>query len=209
EMPLALQAKLLRSLEEKQVQPLGTDKTIPVDIRVLSATNVDLRGCISSGTFREDLFYRLRVLDVRTPPLEKRLEDLPALVAHFMALYSGDNAEPITLTPSAWAALQRYSYPGNVRELSHAIQHALALCGTGPLRIDHLPEDIAGTVHAGEGLGSTPSAVPPLSESMAAFERECLIRALESSNGSKTRAAEALGISRKGLWEKLKRHGLG
>jgi two-component system response regulator AtoC len=208
EMPLGLQAKLLRVLEQRVVQPLGTDQTIPVDVRLLSATNVELRGSMASGKFREDLFYRLRVLDVRTPPLKDHLEDLASLVAHFLGRYAPPGERVPEISPEAWAALSQYDYPGNVRELEHAMQHALALAGGGAIHLIHLPEEIRGAPLGAEELTGAAPKVTPLSESVASFERECLVRALEAAHGSKSRTAAMLGISRKSVWEKLKRYGI-
>jgi len=206
EIPLAAQAKLLRVLQEKTFEPLGTNQTFRVDVRVLSATHRNLKDQIAKGLFREDLYYRLKVLEVRVPPLRERRGDLPLLLAHFLRRYAPARPAP-AVSPQALAALSMYAFPGNVRELEHAVRHAVALL-EGPdaiIDVRHLPGDITGEVSSAL---AAPEEVSTLGEAMSAFEREYLRRALKAHRSSKTATAEALGISRKNLWEKLKKHGL-
>lgn len=207
EIPMLAQAKLLRVLQEGIIEPLGTNAPVQVDVRIISATHRDLRQRIADGLFREDLFYRLNVLDVQIPPLRQRRADLPLLVEHFLLKYHPDADEPPQISPRAWAALTEYAFPGNVRELEHAVHHAVVLSRRGGIELHHLPDHITG------GAGPTPvdesGGVQPLSKALKTFEREYLIRALRATDGQKTKAAELLGISRKNLWEKLKSHNLG
>jgi len=204
EIPLPAQAKLLRVLQEGTFEPLGTNTSVKVDVRIVSATHRDLKRCVAQGTFREDLYYRLNVLDVRVPPLRERRGDLALLVEHFLMRFAGD--PPPNLSAAAWELLSQHAFPGNVRELEHAIQHGVVLARGGEIQRQHLPYDIAPPPPGGfepeaERLGTLAAAV-------RAFERTYLIRALKQTGGRKTRTAELLGISRKNLWEKLKGHGV-
>jgi DNA-binding NtrC family response regulator len=202
EVPLSVQAKLLRVLQESAVEPLGCNRAQELDVRLICATHRNLRQMIAAGTFREDLYYRLNVLDIHVPPLRRRRADLALLVSHFYRRFAGDAAE-LRIAPRAWAALMSHSFPGNVRELEHAIQHAVVLAQGGEIDIWHLPYDLRGDVPPDEPASST---FRPLSESMRDFERQCLLVALHHSQGAKREAARLLGISRKTLWEKLKAH---
>ncbi|MEL6183046.1 MAG: sigma-54 dependent transcriptional regulator [Myxococcota bacterium] len=211
EIPPMAQAKLLRVLQEGVVEPLGTNRPIEVDVRVVSATHRNLKQRIRDGLFREDLFYRLNVLDIPIPPLRDRRGDLPILVEYFLRRLAPRDKSPPAISPGAWAALQEYAFPGNVRELEHAMQRAVVLSRGHEIDLGHLPEDIAGVPTLAER--PEPSApreqLRPLSQAVKEFERTYLQRALEESDGRKAKAAELLGISRKNLWEKLRAHELG
>lgn len=202
EIPLSVQAKLLRVLQEGTIEPLGSHRPISLDVRLICATHRNLKQMIAAGTFREDLYYRLNVLDIHVPPLRNRRSDLPLLVAHFFRKFAGERRE-LKVQPRAWAALMHHSFPGNVRELEHAIHHAVVLSQGMEIDIAHLPTDIRG--RESQGLDED-AKVRPLAESMKDFERQCLILALNATNGVKFKAARLLGISRKTLWEKLKAH---
>ena len=201
EIPLASQVKLLRVLQDKTIEPLGANESVRVDVRILSATHRDLKQRIAEGTFREDLFYRLKVLDALVPPLRQRRGDLPVLVEHFLARFSGPGDVP-TLTPRAWAALAQYDFPGNVRELEHAVQHGVVLAGEDTIDLVHLPTEVLGSV---EPEDVPDDVFPSLPEAVRRFEAEYIGRALALTDNNRTRAAELLGISRKNLWEKMKR----
>ena len=203
EIPLPAQAKLLRVLQEGEFTPIGSDKAVQVDVRIVSATHRDLKARIAEGLFREDLYYRLNVLDIIAPPLRERASDLPLLVEHFLALHS--KGEPPTMSPEAWAALLNHPFPGNVRELGHAIHHAVVLSRGKPIQVAHLPRDISKEAY---GTASDAEAFKPLSEANSAFERTYLLRALRLCDGARAQAAGVLGISRKNLWEKMKAHGI-
>lgn len=202
EIPLSVQAKLLRVLQESKVEPLGSHRPVNLDVRLICATHRNLKQMIAAGTFREDLYYRLNVLDIHVPPLRNRRADLPLLVSHFYRRFAGERGE-LKMQPAAWAALMQHSFPGNVRELEHAIHHAVVLSQGGEIELAHLPADIRGPAGQSHEDGAK---VRPLSESMKDFERQCLIVALNATNGVKFKAAHLLGISRKTLWEKLKAH---
>jgi len=204
ELPLQAQAKLLRVLQEGTFQPLGSNETEKVNVRIISATHQPLKDLVAERRFREDLFYRLKVLDVRIPPLRERQGDIPALVEHFVSRFAPDG-RVTGLTPRAWAAVTHHPFPGNVRELEHAVHHAVVLAGSGLVDVHHLPEELGATeVDEPAPVGE----IQPLAEAVKQFEREYLLRALEASGGNRSKTASQLGISRKNLWEKLRSHGV-
>jgi len=206
EVPLPAQAKLLRVLQEGTVEPLGTNESTKVDVRIISATHRNLRERIKEGRFREDLYYRLNVLDIEIPPLRERRGDMPLLLQYFMSKFTQPGKAPSSISPRAWAVLSQYHFPGNVREFAHAIEHAVVLANGGEIEVEHLPGGITGTL---EGGASTPAgSLRSLSAALKEFEHEYLLRALAQANGKKMKAAEILGISRKNLWEKLRLHGI-
>lgn len=205
EIPPQVQAKLLRVLQDGVVEPLGTNVGVPVDVRILCATHRDLRQLIAEGRFREDLFFRLNVLDIHVPALRDRRGDLALLVEHFMRRYVPGGVEHPSIAPRVWAALDRYSFPGNIRELQHAVQHAVVLSAGKEIDLVHLPSDIAGTAREQEHPSGE---FRELGVALKEFEREYLLRALNVSKGRRIRAAKSLGISRKNLWEKLRAHGI-
>jgi len=206
EIPLPVQAKLLRVLEEGVIQPLGTNDSVPVNVRIVSATHRDLKELIAQGKFREDLYFRINVLDLVIPPLRDRRADLPLLLAHFLRRFYPGRVPP-GIAPRAWAALLEYPFPGNVREFAHAIERAVVLAHGSEIDLEHLPADVAG---AGAAVSSSPSelAFRPLSVAAKEFEKQYILRALRLAEGGKGQAADLLGISRKNLWEKLKQHGI-
>ena len=201
EIPLPAQAKLLRVIQEGEIEPLGGQGPISVDVRILSATHRDLKQRIADGLFREDLFYRLKVLDLVLPPLRQRPGDLPLLVEHFLKQYSPPGVT-LDITPRAWAAIAAYDYPGNVRELSHAVQHAVVLVGDDEIDLFHLPDELLGAV---EPESVPDGAFASLSHAVREFEQDYMRRALVLADGNKTRAARILNIERKTLYRKLER----
>ncbi|MFO0577679.1 MAG: sigma-54 dependent transcriptional regulator [Polyangia bacterium] len=205
EIPLTAQVKLLRVLQEGTIEPLGTNTPIRVDVRVISATHRNIKRLLSEEKFREDLYYRLNVLDISLPPLRERTADIPVLIKYFLEKLTKPGEKPPTLTPRAYSALTTYHYPGNVRELKHAIEHAVVLSRGQEIDLEHLPADVRGSQPTS---GSTPpqGTVGPLSAAMKEFERAYLLRALDATQGKKAAAARQLGISRKNLWEKLRSH---
>jgi DNA-binding NtrC family response regulator len=206
EMSLAMQAKLLRVLQEGSIDPIGTNNSVKVDVRVVSATNRDLRKRVRENLFREDLFYRLNVIELSVPPLRERVEDLPQLVEAFIGrAVARGGRPPARITPSAWERISRHSYPGNVRELQHAIERAVVLAAGQEVRVEHLPPDF--WEKSADALISTDSQ--PLSTALHAFERSCVLRALSATHGRRLLAAKLLGISRKCLWEKMRAHDIG
>jgi DNA-binding NtrC family response regulator len=204
EMSPPAQAKLLRVLQEGTVEPLGTNESLRVDVRVISATHRDLKDRIGSGQFREDLYYRINVLNIDIPPLRDRDGDLPLLVQYFLKKMGRPGKPTPRLSAAAWAALAAFPFPGNVRQLGHAIEHAVVLAGDAEIDLAHLPRDIIGTGELSRAAAPVPM---PLGTALKEFERDYLQRALAQASGKRTLAAEILGISRKNLWEKLRMHG--
>ena len=205
EMSLPAQAKLLRVLQEGTVEPLGTNESVTVDVRVISATHRTLKERIAAGSFREDLYYRLNVLDIDIPPLRDRKGDLPLLVQYYLRKLTRPGKDTPRLSAAAWMALAEFPFPGNVRQLGHAVEHAMVLAGGADIDVLHLPRDIA---RAGDTVRAAAPVPRPLGTAMKEFEREYLQRALAQAEGKRTLAAEILGISRKNLWEKLRMHGV-
>jgi DNA-binding NtrC family response regulator len=209
EIPLMAQAKLLRVLQSGTFEPLGTNSSVKVDVRVISATHRNLRQHIVEGRFREDLYYRLNVLGVTIPPLRERRSDLPLLVEHFLRAFTPAGQGLPSISPRAWAVLSAHEFPGNVRELQHAIHHAVVLSRGHEIDLEHLPAELAGReVDESVGNGDAEGSVQPLAQAVRAFEREYLLRALKLTHGKRQQAADMLGISRKNLWEKLRAHGI-
>jgi two-component system, NtrC family, response regulator HydG len=209
ELPLSAQAKLLRVLQEGTFEPLGTNTTAKVDVRIVSATHRDLKKRAAENLFREDLFYRINVIQIDLPPLRDRPGDLPLLFHYFLRKFAPTPGVIPTVTPAAWTALSSYAFPGNVREFSHAVEHACILSGGRPIDLPHLPPAIsrAGRDRGAEVAVST-APLRPLQLAVKEFEREYLARAVRAAGGRRGRAAEMLGISRKSLWEKLRAHGI-
>jgi len=196
ELPLNLQPKLLRVLQEGKFSRLGGEKDIEVDVRIISATNRDLKKMIEEGLFREDLYYRLNVFEIELPPLRERKEDIPKLIELFTRRYA---LHPVTYSPEATDYLLKYPYPGNIRELEHIIQRTVTLARGRVIRPEDLPEEVRRYRRLRSG---------PLEERLAALEREMILEALEKTGWVQTRAAELLGISERVLRYKMAKHGL-
>jgi transcriptional regulator with GAF, ATPase, and Fis domain len=222
ELPPSAQAKLLRVLQDGTVEPLGTDVPVKVDVRLISATHRNLRAHVAQRLFREDLFYRINVLDLSLPPLRERTGDLAVLIQFFLDGFpriggGGQRVLPV-LSSEAYAALSAYRFPGNVRELAHAIEHAVVLAGGGEIALEHLPAVIAEATPARIPVAvlplreatndATPPTVRPLIAAAREFEKVHLRRAVAATGGKRVKAAEMLGISRKSLWEKLRMYDL-
>jgi len=202
-----LQVKLLRVLQEKQVRRLGANTHIAVDVRILAASNADLREGIRSKQFREDLYYRLSVITIRVPSLEERREDIPLLAQHFLGRFNQHNSRQVALQASAVDLLSQMSWPGNVRELGNLIERAAILSNTGEIS----PEDVKRCRE--EAILTEIAISPAVSEStgrltLKEVEREQIIRALRESAGNRSEAARKLGIERKSLYKKAKRMGI-
>ncbi|AGF78677.1 CheY-like receiver, AAA-type ATPase and DNA-binding domain-containing response regulator [Desulfocapsa sulfexigens DSM 10523] len=195
ELPLQLQAKLLRALQEKKVSRVGSEKEIEVDARVLTATNKDLQQMVSEGSFREDLFFRLNVLELRVPPLRERRDDIVELTEYFLGKYA---VSDIGFGTDAMAQLVKYPFPGNVRELEHLIQRLVTLVRGSRIEVMDLPM----RVREGKNTGGL------LSERLAEVEKEMLIAALEEHQWVQTKAADSLGISERVLRYKMNKAGI-
>jgi DNA-binding NtrC family response regulator len=202
EMPAALQVKLLRALQSGEVRRLGATQAATIDVRVISATNGDLAARISQGTFREDLFYRLNVIQIVLPPLRDRREDIPALAEHFVGRSAGKLGRTLRLAPECVECLLRYPWPGNVRELENAIERATILARGEMVEPDDLPP------HVSAGLQLGPSPALPRQITLADAERVHILQTLERFGRNHSGAAEALGIGRTTLWRKLKEYGI-
>ncbi len=208
-IPLETQAKLLRVMQEREFMRLGGVDTIKVDVRVVAATNIDLKRAVEEGRFREDLYYRLNVIAIQLPPLRHRKEDIPALVTHFVEKYSKENVKPVEgVTPEVMQALMDYDWPGNVRELENVIERGVVLTVNGQIGRELIPDHVK----------STPSfhipqvAVPPegisLREVISGFERRLIESTLESTGGVQKDAARLLGLKPTTLNEMIKRHSI-
>jgi DNA-binding NtrC family response regulator len=204
DVPPAAQAKLLRVLETGVYQPLGTNADARADVRLVSASNADLVARVAEGRFREDIFHRIKVFQLRLPPLRERRADLPLLVEHFSEKLLGPRAREVRFAASAWAALVRYDYPGNVRELKHVVEHAIVLARGGLVTLEQLPAELGG----GSARNLPGATLEPLGKALKTFEREYLLGVLRACGWHRTRAAELLGVTRKTLWLKLREHGL-
>jgi two-component system, NtrC family, response regulator AtoC len=210
ELPLTAQTKLLRVLQEGTFEPLGTNATVKVDVRVVSATHRNLKERVQRGQFREDLFYRINVIEIALPPLRERPGDLVLLVQHYLERFAVRGQPAPRLSPAAWAALAAHRFPGNIRELSHAIQHAVVLAGGAEIEPRHLPADVTAPPEqpAAPGSASEAFVLRPLATAMQALERSYLLEVLKHVEGSRPKAAAALEIGPKQLSDKLRTHGI-
>jgi transcriptional regulator with PAS, ATPase and Fis domain len=204
DMPLLLQAKLLRAIESKQIEPLGSNRLKTVDIRILAATSQDLARKVAAGTFRPDLFYRINVLTVRVPPLRERIADIGPLAEHLLEQIARGSREPQReLDPGALEVLWRHDWPGNVRELRNVLERACI--GADGTTI--MAADIRKVLGAAEPAGES-AAAAPLAVAMAEKEREAIAAAIKAAGGNKAEAARLLGISRSSLYERLRALGV-
>jgi transcriptional regulator with PAS, ATPase and Fis domain len=197
----------LRALQERVVEPLGGVRPVEVDVRILAATNRDLKASVREGNFREDLYYRLNVLEVVIPPLRKRLEDLPLLVSHLLDKLARKNRKNVrSVSPAFLDVLMAYDWPGNVRELENVLERALILSRADTLGPESLPPQVGAAAEArATAAGDEPAHG---SVSLEDAERQALVRALEAHGGHRERTAEALGVSRRTLQYKLRKYGL-
>ena len=198
EMPTGLQAKLLRFLDSGEFRRVGGNKALHVDVRVIAATNKDLLAGIKSGAFREDLFYRLNVINIKIPPLRERKEDIDVLARHFLEKFAKKLAKPVReFTPEALELLTLYRWPGNVRELENVVERAVIVCDNGTVGAQDL------------SISSySPAADLSVSPSLEQMEKEYILRVLKESNGNQSKASQLLGIDRKTLYLKLKKYGI-
>jgi DNA-binding NtrC family response regulator len=202
ELPLLLQAKFLRVIEDKEVRPLGATKGEKVDVRIIAATNRDLRGAVAHSDFRQDLFYRLSVVDIHLPSLRERPEDLPLLIQHFVTR-SAVPSQVRRLTAETLRVLLNYPWPGNVRELENTIERALVLCRGEEITPADLPAHLTNSKPTVSGLQEALVRRRALAE----VEQEYILLALEFTEGKKKEAADLLGIDRKTLYRKLEEYG--
>uniref|UniRef100_I2PWZ0 Response regulator with CheY-like receiver, AAA-type ATPase, and DNA-binding domains n=1 Tax=Desulfovibrio sp. U5L TaxID=596152 RepID=I2PWZ0_9BACT len=208
ETSAAMQAKLLRAIQEREIQRVGSDRTLRVDVRIVAATNRDLKAEVEVGRFREDLYYRLNVMNLAVPPLRDRAEDIPLLAMHFLRRFAEANRKTAKgFTPQAMDLLLKYDWPGNVRELENAVERAVVLMAGDFVTERELPLSVlqAYAPLEPELDQGQPQAGPTVIQPLEAVEREAILAALEVTGGNKTEAARQLGITRKTLLAKLQR----
>jgi two-component system response regulator HydG len=202
ELPIDLQAKLLRAIQEHEIRPVGSTKRIPIDVRILAATNRDLETEVAEGNFRRDLYFRLNVLTLRIPPLRERKQDIPPLVEHFMERMARATNTRKTLAEDAMKALLSYDWPGNIRELENCIERTWALSSGQTLAFPDLPTYIKNT-HQQKAVAAV--ATPKIL-SLVEVERNAILQAIEQLHGDKLMAAKLLGIGKTTLYRKLKEY---
>ncbi|HEX5137758.1 MAG TPA: sigma-54 dependent transcriptional regulator [Planctomycetota bacterium] len=202
EIPLNVQVKLLRVLQEREVEPVGGEQTVPIDVRLICATHRDLDALVKAGRFREDLYYRIKVIVLKLPPLRERPEDIPALAEHFRKLANDRNRRKVQgFTPAALERLQGYAWPGNVRELENVVEQAVVLSRGETVDVPDLPEEITGD------RGPQDVLRIPVGNTLADAERELILETLRKAGGNKTQAAKMLGIGVRTLYRKLEEYG--
>jgi len=196
EMPPGMQVKLLRTLQEREIMPIGSTEPVKIDIRFVAATNRDILKMVNDGRFRQDLYFRINVMNIYLPPLAKRRQDIPLLTHYFINKYNSRTDKKVTsVSPEALQQLMAYDFPGNVRELENIIERAIVLARGETIEVEHLPEMAVHTFRANKG------SIPSLDEQ----ERSYIEWVLDQTDGNKTKAADILGIDRVSLWRKLKK----
>lgn len=203
DMPMSIQAKVLRAIQEQTFEPIGADKPVQVDVRIIAATHKDLRQMIEAHEFREDLYYRLNIFPINLPPLRQRVEDIPLLAAQFLKSFALDMGKKISgFTLSAEIAMRGYAWPGNIRELQNCVQRSV-IVGQGP-NIDVM--DLPRYVLDNSAKQISDQKIPDdLDNELLHIERDFILRALEQTKGVQVRAAELLGISERSLWHRIKK----
>jgi two-component system response regulator PilR (NtrC family) len=210
ELALSLQVRLLRVLQERKVRGVGSANEVPVDVRVLAATNRNVEEDVRAGRFRQDLYYRLNVIRLEVPPLRERREDIRPLAEHFLARSAAEQNKDIhALAPDVIRALEGYSFPGNVRELENVIERAVALAAGQTIGLGDLPRELSGAAaQPTPGLVSLPEEGCDLDEVLGEVERRFLLQALERAGGVRTQAAKLLGVTLRSLRYRLRKHAL-
>ncbi|MBZ5599833.1 MAG: sigma-54 dependent transcriptional regulator [Acidobacteriia bacterium] len=202
ELSVDLQAKLLRAIQEKEIRPVGSTKRVPINVRILAATNRDLEQAVAQGTFRRDLYFRLNVLSLRIPPLRERRQDIPLLAAHFLERLSRTSGQERVLSDDALKAMLAYDWPGNVRELENCLERACAFT-TGPIvHVNDLPTSIHSAPDGMPSGGDLTARIIPMAE----LEKQTILSAIAQLNGDKLLAARLLGIGKTTLYRKLKEY---
>jgi transcriptional regulator with PAS, ATPase and Fis domain len=201
EMPPYLQTKLLRVLQEREYRPIGSDRIVHVDFRLICATNIDLETALREGKLREDLYFRINTITLRVPPLRERSEDIPLLCNHFLAKFNQRYQKSVrAISPAAYHLLIRNRWAGNVRELENAIERAVLVCKTGEITPNDLPETIRE-----EGSPAQEFTIPP-HRTLAEIEKMAIVQTLQRTNWNKQEAAQILGLYRPTLYSKMKKH---
>jgi two-component system response regulator HydG len=208
DMPLSMQAKILRVLQEREFERVGGTRTMTADVRVIAATHRDLDAAVAQGSFRQDLFYRLQGVGIVLPPLRERVDDLPLLATHLLERAAQRlTRQPAVLSPEALRCLWTYSWPGNVRELQHVLEGAMVL-SDGVIRPDHLPPAIQRAAQARPAAEAGPVLSGSLDEALEEWERRMILDALQRTQGVQARAAKILGVSERSLWYRIKKLGI-
>ena len=205
ELPIDLQSKLLRAIQEKEIRPVGSTRTVAINVRILAATNRDLEAAVQQGTFRRDLYFRLNVLTLRVPPLRERKQDIPLLAGHILERVARTTGVHRTISDDALRRMLNYAWPGNVRELENCLERACALSSSATLHISDLPTSLRNSeAHAGFTCDLDDDDIVPLSK----LEKRAIIQAVEQVHGDKIEAARKLGIGKTTLYRKLKEYGV-
>ena len=215
ELPLDLQAKLLRALQEREVRPVGATHCVPIKARIVAATNRDLAAMVEKGSFRKDLFYRLNVVNLRLPSLRDRREDIPLLAAHFLERISREQINKFTLSDEVLRTMMRYDWPGNIRELENSVQGACTMASSPVVQLCDLPTQLQNKglearwamVDAGQPVEDGSSSAAPVT-TLADLEKQAILSAIRTLNGDKLQAAKLLGIGKTTLYRKLKEYGI-
>ncbi|MGZ9138083.1 MAG: sigma-54 interaction domain-containing protein, partial [Candidatus Deferrimicrobiaceae bacterium] len=217
DLPVSFQVKLLRVLPERQFERVGGTETISVDVRLVTATNRNLEEAVRAGTFREDLYYRLNVIPIFLPSLRERPEDIPPLIEHFLARFNRENDKNVRISREVYETLLRYPWPGNIRELQHAIEHAVVMAAGSEAGEADLPLSVlnafpgAGVVAAGNASGGAPGPSPANDSPLSTIERSeknFIVDALEKCGWVQSKAARALGITPRQIGYKIRKYGI-
>jgi transcriptional regulator with PAS, ATPase and Fis domain len=205
ELPIDLQSKLLRAIQEKEIRPVGGTRAIPINVRILAATNRDLDTAVSQGTFRRDLYFRLNVLTLRIPPLRERKQDIPLLIGHILDRINNNTQMQHAIGDDALRLMLDYDWPGNVRELENCVERACTTCSLPTIHVTDMPTQLRNfTVTAPPVNGdASPSEITPLE----AMEKHAILHAIQVLDGDKLEAARRLGIGKTTLYRKLKEYG--
>jgi len=202
ELPVDLQAKMLRAIQEKEIRPVGSTRRVPINVRILAATNRDLEQAVMQGAFRRDLYFRLNVLSLRIPPLRERRQDIPLLIGHFLERMTRTSGQEKVLSDEALKAMLAYDWPGNVRELENCLERSYAFTSGPAIHITDLPREIGNLPlsDSSNGNGNGYGKIIPIAE----LERQTILKAITELNGDKLQAARLLGIGKTTLYRKLK-----
>jgi two-component system response regulator PilR (NtrC family) len=210
ELPPQVQVKLLRTLQERRIRRVGGNADLPIQARIIAATNRDLEAEVKAGRFREDLFYRLNVIQIRMPPLRERRGDIPRFVEHFMARFAREAGRPVPrLAPEAARLLQAWDYPGNLRELANVVERAVTLCEGDEVDAAVLPPALRGGPAAPAAEAELPPEGLDLQAHLDVIERRVLEQALSRTGGVRTEAARLLGLTFRSLRYRLAKYGIG
>jgi transcriptional regulator with GAF, ATPase, and Fis domain len=208
DIPMSVQVKLLRVLEDKRIERVGDNQSVPVDVRIITATNRDLEVLIQEDRFREDLYFRINVFPITCPPLRERKEDIPVIAQHFLNLNVEKTGKNILgFTPDAMQIIVNYHWPGNVRELRNTVEYAVVLATGSSIGPEHLPGRLM-EKRSRQGAEERPDPAREENQRRPESEREQLIRVLRQTGGNQSKAAGILGVSRVTVWKRIKKHGI-